>query len=73
MPMGTAKSTTRPFADAPSRLAEIKGTVEKTAREAASKVGDNLSMVGDKMQARPLLAIGIALGVGFLVGRLMAR
>lgn len=71
--MGTAKSTTTPFADAESRLTEIRNRVGKSAREAATKVGDGLSTVGDRMQERPLMAIGIALGVGFILGRLMAR
>jgi ElaB/YqjD/DUF883 family membrane-anchored ribosome-binding protein len=77
--MGTAKTTTTPFADhttmddVKAKAADIKATVEEKARFAASRVSDGLSNVGVRMQDKPLAALGIALGVGFILGRLMAR
>lgn len=77
--MGTAKTTTTPFAEATTmadvkaKAADIRATVEDKARGAAHRVSDGLSNVGVKMQDKPLAALGIALGVGFILGRLMAR
>lgn len=59
--------------DAGSKLSDAKSTVEQTARDAMSKARSGLDSASSKMQERPLLAIGIALGVGYLLGRLMAR
>ena len=38
-----------------------------------SKARGGLDTASASMQERPLLAIGIALGVGYLLGRLMAK
>lgn len=77
--MGTVKTTTTPFSDPrtlddiKSKASDIRATVEDKARGAAHRVSDGLSTVGVKMQDKPLAALGIALGVGFILGRLMAR
>lgn len=59
--------------DAGSKLSDARSTVEQTARDAMHKARGGLDTASARMQERPLLAIGIALGVGYIIGRLMAK
>ena len=59
--------------DAGSKLSDARATVEQTARDAVSKARGGVNTASARMQERPLLAIGIALGVGYLLGRLIGE
>ncbi|MCQ8277000.1 CsbD family protein [Acetobacteraceae bacterium KSS8] len=52
---------------------QAKGKARQFAGQAQSAYGDALDTVRDLTADQPLIAIGAALGLGFLVGALVAR
>ena len=52
--------------DAGDRLVEIKGDV-------ASSVGTRIASLGALMKKHPFAAVGIGLGLGYLIGRVLHR
>jgi ElaB/YqjD/DUF883 family membrane-anchored ribosome-binding protein len=53
-------------------LADAAGRVEQTAKQASDFTRDQAQMLSDRVKDQPLIAILVAVGVGFLLGRLSA-
>ncbi len=53
-------------------LAGAAGRVEETARHASDYASEQAEMLSDRVKEQPLIAILVAVGVGFLLGRLSA-
>ena len=51
-------------------LADAAGRAESTYRAAADTVTDRADMLSDEVRERPLIAIAIATGLGYLLGRM---
>ncbi len=51
-------------------VADAAGRVEQTARQASDFASEQAEMISDRVKEQPLMAILIAVGVGFLLGRI---
>ncbi len=52
---------------------QAKGKARQFAGQAQSYYGDTLDTVRDLTADQPLIAVGVAVGLGFLLGALFAR
>ena len=52
---------------------QAKGKAKQFAGQAQEYYGDTLDTVRDVASDQPLLALGVAVGVGFILGALIAR
>lgn len=55
------------------RATEAEGKAQQFGGQAQSAYGDALDSLRDVTADQPLLAVGVAVGVGFLLGVLVAR
>ena len=53
--------------------AQAKGKAKQFAGQAQEYYGDTLDSVRDIASDQPLLALGVAVGTGFILGALLAR
>jgi len=51
-------------------LADAAGRVEATARQASDLARDQAEMLSEKVRDQPLIAVLVAAGVGYLLGRI---
>jgi len=58
---------------ASEKLSGAKARVSSAASTARATAGEKVDTMGDMMQKHPLATIAIGLGVGYVLGRLMAR
>jgi ElaB/YqjD/DUF883 family membrane-anchored ribosome-binding protein len=82
---GTASSTAGELKDrissrvqtmldgASEKLSGAKAKVSSAASTARSTAGEKVESIGDVMHRHPIATIAIGLGVGYILGRLMAR
>ena len=75
---GTVKDTVGKLQDGMGGLlgdtgAQAKGKAKQFAGQAQEYYGDTLDTVRDVASDQPLLALGVAAGVGFVLGALLAR
>lgn len=59
--------------DAQSRLSDAGQRLSRATTKARDFAGEKVDTLGDIMQKHPLATIAIGLGVGYVIGRLMAR
>jgi uncharacterized protein YjbJ (UPF0337 family) len=52
---------------------QAKGKAKQFAGQAQGAYGDTLDSVRDMTSDQPLLAVGVAVGLGFILGALVAR
>ncbi len=75
---GLAKDTVGKLQDGMGGLlgdsaTQAKGKAKQFAGQAQEYYGDTLDSVRDVASDQPLLALGMAVGVGFILGALLAR
>ncbi len=58
---------------ASEKLSGAKARVSSAASTARSTAGEKVESVGDLMHRHPIATIAIGLGVGYILGRIMAR
>ena len=58
---------------ASEKLSGARSTVSSAATKARAQAGEKVETVGGIMHKHPLATIAIGLGVGYVLGRLMAR
>ena len=58
---------------ASEKLSGAKARVSSAASTARVTAGEKVETIGDQMHKHPLATIAIGLGVGYILGRLMAR
>ena len=58
---------------ASEKLSGAKARVTSAASSARSTAGEKVESVGDLMHRHPIATIAIGLGVGYILGRIMAR
>ncbi|HUQ05129.1 MAG TPA: DUF883 C-terminal domain-containing protein [Kofleriaceae bacterium] len=58
---------------ASEKLSGAKARVSSAASTARTTAGEKVESVGDIMHRHPIATIAIGLGVGYIIGRLMAR
>lgn len=51
-------------------LAGAAGRVEQTAKQASDLAQDQAEMLSEKVRDQPLIAVAVAAGVGYLLGRI---
>lgn len=51
-------------------LADAAGRVEQTAKQASDLARDQAEMLSEKVRDQPLIAVLVAAGVGYLLGRI---
>jgi hypothetical protein len=56
-----------------NRLHDVRGHVVKLKDDTLRGLGKRLDSLGMMMQKHPLLSLGIGLGVGYLVARIVHR
>ena len=75
---GTVKDTVGKLQDGMGGLLgdtgmQARGKAKQFAGQAQEYYGDTLDTVRDVASDQPLLALGVAVGVGFVLGALLAR
>lgn len=58
---------------ASEKFSGAKARVSSAASTARATAGEKVETMGDLMQKHPIATIAIGLGVGYVLGRLMAR
>ncbi len=59
--------------DAQTRLTDAGARLSKATSRARDVAGDKFESLGSLMAKHPVATVAIGLGVGFVIGRLMAR
>jgi ElaB/YqjD/DUF883 family membrane-anchored ribosome-binding protein len=55
------------------RASNVSDTVSEKLTDIKGYAGDVQGWVGDFARERPLMAVGCAIGLGFVIGRLVSR